>query len=124
VMQLLGLGDDVRFATSEGRVEHRAEVDAAVAAWIGARPASEVLDAFHQAEAAIAPVLSVPDVAEDPHIKARGYVVEVDGVPMQGLIARLSATPGSVRWAGRPLGADNQSVTGRAARRPRPAPGG
>jgi len=26
---------------------------------------------------------------------------------MQGLVARLSATPGAVRWAGRPLGADN-----------------
>jgi hypothetical protein len=34
-------------------------------------------------------------------------VVEVDGVPMQGLVARLSATPGHIRWAGRPLGADD-----------------
>ena len=28
-------------------------------------------------------------------------------MPMQGLVARLSATPGAVRWAGRPLGADD-----------------
>ena len=34
------------------------------------------------------------DIAEDPHYAARGAIVEVDGVPMQGLVARLSATPG------------------------------
>jgi crotonobetainyl-CoA:carnitine CoA-transferase CaiB-like acyl-CoA transferase len=110
VMALLGLDGDPRFATSEARVANREAVDAAVAAWIGARPAAEVLDAFHAVEAAIAPVMTVPEISEDPHIAARGYVVDVDGVPMQGLIARLSATPGSVRWAGRPLGADNADV--------------
>ena len=47
------------------------------------------------------------DVFADPHVQARGSVVEVDGVPMQGLVARLSATPGAVRWAGRDLGADD-----------------
>jgi formyl-CoA transferase len=47
------------------------------------------------------------DLAEDPHATARGVVVDVDGVPMQGLVARLSATPGRIRWAGRPLGADD-----------------
>jgi crotonobetainyl-CoA:carnitine CoA-transferase CaiB-like acyl-CoA transferase len=87
-------------------------VDAAVADWIGARPAAEVLQQFHAIEAAIAPVMTVPDIAEDPHIAAREYVVEPDGVPMQGLVARLSATPGRVRWAGRPLGADNAEVLG------------
>ena len=34
----------------------------------------------------------------------------VDGVPMQGLIARLSATPGRLRWAGRPLDADGPAI--------------
>jgi len=118
VMALLGLDGDARLDTAEGRVAHRDLVDAAVADWIGARPAEEVLAAFHAAEAAIAPVMTVPEIAEDPHIGARGYVVDVDGVPMQGLIARLSATPGSVRWAGRPLGADNPAP----AWLPAPAP--
>jgi crotonobetainyl-CoA:carnitine CoA-transferase CaiB-like acyl-CoA transferase len=110
VRGLLGVADDPRFATNEARVANRAVVESAVADWIAARPAAEVIARFHEIEAAIAPVLTVPDVAEDPHIAARGYVVEVDGVPMQGLIARLSATPGSVRWAGRPLGADNATT--------------
>jgi crotonobetainyl-CoA:carnitine CoA-transferase CaiB-like acyl-CoA transferase len=122
VLALLGLDGDSRFGTNDARIVNREAMDAAVADWIGARPAAEVLDAFHAAEAAIAPVMSVADIAEDPHIAARGYVVEVDGVPMQGLIARLSATPGSVRWAGRALGADNELLRRPGARPPSPAP--
>ena len=34
------------------------------------------------------------------------WTITVDGVPMQGLVARLSATPGEVRWPGRALGVD------------------
>ena len=65
-----------------------------------------MLAAFEEAEAAAAPVYDMADIAADPHYAARGAIVEVDGVPMQGLVARLSATPGAVRWAGRALGAD------------------
>jgi hypothetical protein len=38
--------------------------------------------------------------------------VEVDGVLMQNVVARLSRTPGRIRHAGRPLGADNDAVLG------------
>jgi crotonobetainyl-CoA:carnitine CoA-transferase CaiB-like acyl-CoA transferase len=55
------------------------------------------------------------DLAEDPHAKARGLVVDVDDTPMQGLVARLSATPGRLRWAGRPLGADDEAIRAEVA---------
>ena len=110
VMQLVGAGGDDRFRTFEGRVAHREEVDGLVAAWIGARPYGEVMAAFEDAHAAIAPVMTMADIAADPHYAARGAVVEVDGVAMQGLLAHLSATPGAIRWAGRPLGADTAEV--------------
>lgn len=77
---------------------------------MAARPLDEVLAAFEAAQAAIAPVLAMADIAEDPHFAARGAITEVDGVPMQGLVARLSATPGRIRHAGRPLGADTEAV--------------
>ncbi|MFS8583667.1 MAG: CoA transferase, partial [Acidimicrobiia bacterium] len=57
--------------------------------------------------AAAAPIYDMADVFADPHLRERGFIVEADGVPMQGLLARLSATPGEVRWAGRPHGADD-----------------
>jgi crotonobetainyl-CoA:carnitine CoA-transferase CaiB-like acyl-CoA transferase len=110
VMDLVGAGDDDRFATFEGRVAHRAEVDEVVSDWIAARPLSEVLAAFEAAEAAAAPVFTMADIAADPHYRARGTVVEVDGVPMQGLVARLSATPGRVDRSARALGADTDAV--------------
>jgi crotonobetainyl-CoA:carnitine CoA-transferase CaiB-like acyl-CoA transferase len=119
VMALLGVGDDPRFATFAGRVEHRDEIEALVTAWVGARPLEEVLAGFDAVEAAIAPVLTMADIATDPHYLARGSVVEVDGVPMQGLIARLSATPGRIRHAGRPLGADTEEVLAELVNRQR-----
>ena len=81
-----------------------------LAAWIGARPLDEVLAVFEEAHAAAAPVLTMADLAVDPHMVARGAITEVDGTPMQGLIARLSRTPGRIRWTGRPLGADTDEV--------------
>jgi crotonobetainyl-CoA:carnitine CoA-transferase CaiB-like acyl-CoA transferase len=110
VMDLLGVGDDPRFASFEGRVEHRAELDGIVADWVGARTMPEVLEAFEAREAAIAPVYSMADLLADPHIAAREAVITVDGVRMPGLLAKLSKTPGAVRHAGRALGADTDAV--------------
>jgi crotonobetainyl-CoA:carnitine CoA-transferase CaiB-like acyl-CoA transferase len=50
------------------------------------------------------------DVVTDPHVIDRGIVLDVDGVGMQNVIARLSRTPGAVRFAARPLGADRDEV--------------
>ncbi len=110
VLELLGIGDDPRFGTFEGRAAHRDELDAIVAKWIAARPSAEVLAAFEEAHAAIAPVYSMHDLLADPHVKARDVFIEVDGVVMQAPVARMSRTPGAVRWAGRPLGADTDDV--------------
>ncbi len=110
VLALVGVGDDDRFTSFEGRVAHRDELDAVVASWVGARTQLDVLRSFEQAEAAIAPVLTMADIAQDDHYRQRQSIVELDGVPMQGLIARLSATPGLLRWAGRPLDADGAAI--------------
>jgi crotonobetainyl-CoA:carnitine CoA-transferase CaiB-like acyl-CoA transferase len=110
VLTLVGAPGDPRFTTFADRVAHREEIDQLVGDWIAARPLQEVLEAFEAAHAAIAPVMTMADIATDPHYAARGAVVDVDGVPMQGLIAGLSATPGRIRWAGRPLGADTEDV--------------
>lgn len=110
VMELIGLSEDERFAGFAGRVAHREEIDARMAAWVAERDLATVLRVFDEAHAAAGPVYDMADIAADPHVAARGAIVDVDGTPMQGLIARLSATPGSLRWAGRPLGADTDEV--------------
>jgi crotonobetainyl-CoA:carnitine CoA-transferase CaiB-like acyl-CoA transferase len=110
VMRLLGVDHDPRFVTFEGRSEHRDELDEIVAAWMAVRPSAEVLAEFDAVEAAIAPVYRMADVLGDPHVRERGTLVEVDGVVMPGPVARLSRTPGRIRWAGRALGADTDAV--------------
>ncbi len=115
VMAVLGVGDDPRFVDFAGRTEHRDELEQIMTKWCAARPRSEVIDAFTAADAAIGPVLDMADIAADPHYANRGAIEVVsddfDGTPMQSVIARLSATPGAIRWVGRGLDADGDEIT-------------
>jgi crotonobetainyl-CoA:carnitine CoA-transferase CaiB-like acyl-CoA transferase len=110
VNTVLGVGDDPRFTTFAGRMAHRDELEAIMRNWCAARPRAEVLAAFTTAEAAIGPVMDMADIATDPHYAARDAIVELDDLPMQGLVAKLSATPGALRWVGRALDADGDQV--------------
>ena len=115
VMHVLGVGDDPRFFNFAGRTEHREELEQIMTAWCAARPRSDVIEAFTAADAAIGPVLDMADIAVDPHFANRGSIEVVDddfnGTPMQSVIARLSATPGAIRWVGRGLDADGDEIT-------------
>jgi crotonobetainyl-CoA:carnitine CoA-transferase CaiB-like acyl-CoA transferase len=113
VLELLGVADDERFATFADRAANRDALEAVMADWCAARTQDEVIEAFTAAEAAIGPVMDMADIAADPHYVRRGVITRLDDTPMQGLIARLSATPGSLRWAGRPLDADGDEVRAR-----------
>tara|TARA_B100000686_G_scaffold110858_1_gene118015 strand:- start:17275 stop:18321 length:1047 start_codon:yes stop_codon:yes gene_type:complete len=112
VMELIGVGDDERFQTFDGRIANREEVDRLMAEWVRQRTLSEALESFEAAQAAAAPVLNVGELSSDHHVAERGSLIEVDGIVMQSLIAQLSKTPGQVRWAGRSLGADNETSPG------------
>jgi crotonobetainyl-CoA:carnitine CoA-transferase CaiB-like acyl-CoA transferase len=103
VLGLVGAADDPRFTTFPDRMTHRESLDALVRGWIAARPSAEVLAAFEAADAAIAPVHDMAAVVADPHVRARQALVEIDGVLMQNVVARLSRTPGRIRHAGVPL---------------------
>jgi crotonobetainyl-CoA:carnitine CoA-transferase CaiB-like acyl-CoA transferase len=113
VMRLVGRADLVEqawFATGTGRAAHVDEIDAAVAEWVGARTRDEVVRAFEAAGAAVAPVYDASDLAGDPQLAALGAIARVDGIPMTNVLARLSETPGEIRWAGRAHGADTADV--------------
>ena len=118
VLRLVGRPDLVEqdwFATGAGRAAHVDEIDDAVASWIGARDRDEVVAAFEEAEAAVAPVSDARDVVADPQLRAIGALASVTDpdfghVLMSNVIARLSATPGEIRWTGGAHGADTDSV--------------
>lgn len=110
VLELIGLDGDERFVGFEARVAHRELIDERLGAWIGARTRDEVLAEFERVHAAVAPVYDMADIFADPHYRERGAITTVDGVPMPEVVARLSATPGAVRWAGRGRDADGDEL--------------
>ena len=110
VMAVLGVGDDERFATFQGRMENRELLDKLMSDWCASRTRDEVVKILTDAEAAVGPVFTMADIANDPHYSARHLIPEVDGLPMQGLIAELSKTPGVLKWVGRSLDQDSESI--------------
>jgi len=118
VMRLVGrpeLIDEPWFATGAGRARHADVLDEAVGGWIAQRTRADVLAAFEKAEAAVAPVQDVRDVMADPQYQALHTITTVDDpelgpLRMQNVLFRLSGTPGAIRWAGRPHGADTETV--------------
>lgn len=110
VMELVGLGEDARLSSFSGRMEHRDLVDGRVADWVAGRTRAEALAAIDGIGAAGAPVHDMADLFADEHFQERESIRELDGIPMQQLIARLSRTPGNLRWAGRSMDADGAQI--------------
>ncbi len=118
IMRLVGREDVIGepwFATGAGRAAHVEEIDGAVATWIAARTRDEVIASFDEAQAAVAPVYDASDIADDPQLRAIGAIADVPDaelgrVLMSNVVARLSATPGAIRWPGRAHGADTAEV--------------
>jgi len=118
VMRLVGHPEYVAepwFASGAQRAQHADLLDAAVASWIAARDKDEVMRAFEAADAAVAPVYDVQDIMSDPQYQALESIVslpddDLGAVKMQNVMFRMLGTPGRIRWAGRRLGQDNESV--------------
>ncbi|MFG2866386.1 CaiB/BaiF CoA transferase family protein [Streptomyces sp. NPDC048338] len=118
VLRLVGrpeLIDEPWFADGAGRAAHADVLDEAVGSWIARHTRDEAMAAFEKAEAAIAPVYDVRDVLDDPQYQALDTITEVADpelgpLRMQNVLFRLSETPGAIRWAGRPHGADTAEV--------------
>jgi crotonobetainyl-CoA:carnitine CoA-transferase CaiB-like acyl-CoA transferase len=118
IMRLVGHPETAQapwFRSGAQRAEHRSEVDDVVAAWIAQRPAAEVIAAFTEAEAAIAPIYDVAGLMADEHAVARNMFPTIEHpvlgpVAQQGVLFHLSETPGQLRWAGRSIGEDTDDI--------------
>jgi crotonobetainyl-CoA:carnitine CoA-transferase CaiB-like acyl-CoA transferase len=118
VLRLVGRPDIAAepWFTSAGERSRRADqLDAVVGGWIAERDLTEVVLAFEQAGAALAPIYDVEQLMADPHVQARNVVTTVEDedlgpLKMQNLMFRLSATPGRIRFPGRRLGQDTAEV--------------
>ncbi|WP_207001275.1 CaiB/BaiF CoA transferase family protein [Trinickia mobilis] len=91
VAQLIGpnLTDDARFVTLTGRLAHRGEIDAAIAAWTNRLPLSDLADMLGQQGIPCGGILTISQLEREPNLAWRGTVREVDD-PVSGRRVRVA----------------------------------
>lgn len=109
------LADDPRFAARDERVAHQDELYPIIAEWVASQDADTVVGMLNDANIPAAPIMSIADIAADPHYRERGTFVEVDDpehgpVPMVAALPRMSGTPGRIRSLGPRLGEHTDEI--------------
>ena len=109
------LAEDPGLASNDGRGSRAAELDEAIGAWSAPLSLEAVLAALDEARVPAGRIYNVRDIAEDPHYRARGMILEArlpDGqvIEVPGIVPKLSLTPGGVRTTAPVLGAHTEAV--------------
>lgn len=120
VMTLVGRPDLIEedwFSSGATRAQHADILDEAVGGWIAQRSRDEVVRAFEEAQAAVAPIYDAADICADPQFQALGTIHEIEDpdfgmMKMQGPLYRLSQNPGVIGFTGRAHGQDTEAVLG------------
>ena len=76
-LDLTDLGADARLVTNEGRVTHRADLDARMLPGLARYSRQEIMDRLERAGVPCGPVNDLAEVFADPHVQARGVAVTV-----------------------------------------------
>jgi crotonobetainyl-CoA:carnitine CoA-transferase CaiB-like acyl-CoA transferase len=118
------MNDDPRFATNAERLRHRDLVDEAIGGWFARHDRDEALTIMHAAGATVGPIYSIAEIVEDPHVREREVVVEVEdatfgSIPMHNIVPRLSGTPGTFRRPAPGLGEHMAEILAEVGRKPR-----
>jgi len=107
--------DDPRTANNAARVSNVDVAEAPIREWLLAHTLQEAMAFFEAHGVTAAPVYTIDQLMEDPHVVARGILVdlpdkEVGHVAMHAVTPRLSVTPGAIRSAAPELGQDTAEV--------------
>ena len=105
IARLVGVAaliDDPRFATNTGRMAHRDELATLLGERLRGRSTAEWLAALDEAGIPAGPIQSIAQMAEDPQVRARDMVVELDhpvagATRALGVPVKFGGTPSSVR---------------------------
>ena len=106
------LAAETRYRTNVDRVRHADEVRALVGDWLSSRTTAEVVEVLG-GRVPIGPVNDVATIAADPHVAARGMLVEIPQpnsdrpVVVAGQPIKLTRTPSEVARRAPTLGEDD-----------------
>ena len=111
------LADDGRFVDMRTRAANMAETDAVVESWTSTLPKAEVFSICQAHDVICAPVQSLTDVLNDPHLLARGALAKVaqehyGDVTLPSTPLRFTDSPPPSVKLPRAVGADNEAVYG------------
>lgn len=107
------IGTDPRFAEQKARSANEALIEGIVAEWTSAHDLDEIEAILKKGDVPASRIYDMADIFRDPHYKAREMLVptpddELGTVTLAGVVPKLSATPGKLRWAGHRVGQDTR----------------
>lgn len=113
----IGRGDlleNPRYSTVEARGKVRAEVQTIASDWVRAHTIEECLEVL-DGVIPCCKVFNVADILKDEQANLREMIIDVPTeefgvVKMQGIVPKMSGTPGKVNWGGKSIGAFNEEV--------------
>ncbi|HEY9416959.1 MAG TPA: CoA transferase [Pseudonocardia sp.] len=109
------LASDPRFVDQYARVRNVSELDAAIEEWTLRHPRWDAVRALSAVDVPCAPVLTVREVSQDPHLYERGMIREIEHPslgrrPVPGCPLRLADSPVGGLSAAPLLGAHTDEV--------------
>jgi len=109
------LAADPRFRTRAARKQNEDELDVIITRWTSRHDRWEATEILQRAGVAAMPTLSNKDLAHDPHLRQRGFLVELEHPAVgrrihAGVPWTMSETPCQVRRPAPLLGADTDDV--------------
>lgn len=107
--------NDPRFANHDARGEHQEELDRLIAEWAASMELADIIAVMEQHGVPSGPIYSMEDISQDQHYLSREMIRAVHDedmgeVHMQGIVPKMSATPGEIKWSGPKLGEHNEEI--------------
>jgi CoA:oxalate CoA-transferase len=110
------LAADSRYVRARGRAQHRDELVKVIEDWLAAMPSDEAsIEALRGNRVPVAPILSIREAMEHPHLIARGTVRTINDpilgeFKIPGFPLRFSGFPDEIEFDAPMLGQHNASV--------------
>jgi crotonobetainyl-CoA:carnitine CoA-transferase CaiB-like acyl-CoA transferase len=109
--------DDPDLQTDFERYENRDRIDPLVAEWAAGQTVAEVLEKLEKARIPSGPLRGLDEVLDDPHVRSEKMIEFVDmeskgleRMPISGIPARLSKTPGRITSRAPRVGEHNEEI--------------